>query len=59
MDNKFIGEHGIRLDLVATTSSNEILNIVLRKQIDTYYVTFITSEVTKMQKHCDSSSIKQ
>ena len=28
MNDEFIGEHGIRLDLVAKTSSNEILNIV-------------------------------
>ena len=27
MDDKFMEEHGIRLDLVAKTSSNEILNI--------------------------------
>ncbi len=34
MDDEFIGEHGIRLDLVAKTSSDEILNIALRKQMD-------------------------
>ena len=27
MDDEFIGEHGIRLDLVAKTSTNELLNI--------------------------------
>ncbi len=32
MDNKFIGEHGIRLDLVATTSTGEILNVEMQKK---------------------------
>lgn len=34
MNDEFIGKHGIRLDLVARTSVNEILNIVLSKQVD-------------------------
>ncbi len=37
MDNEFIGEHGIRLNLVAKASSNEILNIVQCKKIMIYY----------------------
>ena len=32
LDTQFIGKHGIRLDLVATTSSNEILNIEMQKK---------------------------
>ena len=37
MDDEFIGEHGIRLDLLAKTSNNEILNIVQCKKIMIYY----------------------
>ena len=67
MDTQFIGEHGIMLviedrasykvtkHLFAKTSTGEILNVVLRKQVETYYVTFSSSEGSKMQKHCDSS----
>ena len=63
--------HGIRLviedrasykvtkHLIATTSTGEILNVVLRKQVETYYVTFSSLEGSKMQKkHCDSSRMK-
>ena len=45
MDDEFIGEHGIRLDLLAKTSNNEILNIVLRKQM-----VYFPQKETKMQK---------
>ena len=34
MDNAFIGEHGIRLDLVCKTSNNEVLNIKIQKEND-------------------------
>ena len=37
MDNEFIEEHGIRLDLLAKTSNNKILNIVQCKKIMIYY----------------------
>ena len=36
--------------LVATTATGEILNVVLRKQVETYYVTFSSLEGSKMQK---------
>ena len=67
---RMITKHGIRLviedrasykvtkHLIATTSTGEILNVVLRKQVETYYVIFSSSEGSKMQKHCDSSRIK-
>ncbi len=45
MDDEFIGEHGIRLDLLAKTSNNEILNIILRKQM-----VYFSQKETKMQK---------
>ncbi len=32
MDDEFIGEHEIRLDLLAKTSNNEILNIEMQKK---------------------------
>jgi predicted transposase/invertase (TIGR01784 family) len=32
MDTQFIGEHGIRLDLVAKTSAGEILNVEMQKK---------------------------
>ena len=47
---RMITKHGIRLDLVAKTSTGEILNVVLRKQVETYYVTFSSLEGSKMQK---------
>ena len=65
MDTQFIGvtesigirmitKHGIKLDLMAKTSTGEILNVVLRKQVETYYVTFSSSEGSQMQKkYCD------
>ena len=61
--------HGIRLviedsdsyevaeHLVATTATGEILNVVLRKQVETYYVTFSSLEGSKMQKKYYDSSI--
>ena len=52
MDTKFIGEHGIRLDLVGKTSKCEFLNMVLRMQTDS------SMEESEMQKkHCDSSCL--
>ena len=32
MDDEFVGEHGIRLDLVGKTSEGEILNIEMQKK---------------------------
>ena len=67
MDTQFIGEHGIRLDLVATASSNEILNIemqkknndALREQLETnmykrslfYWARMYSSQLKKSQMY--------
>ena len=32
LDNTFIGEHGIRLDLIAKTSTGELLNVEMQKK---------------------------
>ena len=53
MNDDFVGEHGIRLDLVGKTSTGEILNIVLRKQMDSLI------EESKMQNRNDDALCKQ
>ncbi len=61
MDDEFIGEHGIRLDLVAKTSSNEILNIEMQKKNDDnmykrslfYWAKLYSSQLTRGQKYED------
>ena len=53
MNDDFVGEHGIKLDLVDKISTGEILNIVLRKQMDSLI------EESKMQKRNDDALCKQ
>ena len=53
MNDDFVGEHGIRLNLVGKTSTGEILNIVLLKQMDS------SIEEFKMQKRNNDAICKQ
>lgn len=61
MDDEFIGEHGIRLDLVARTSNNEILNIEMQKKNDDnmykrslyYWAKLYSSQLRKGQRYKD------
>ena len=59
LDTQFKGEHGIRLDLIATTSSNEILNIEMQKKNNDdmykrslfYWAKIYYSQLKKGQKY--------
>ena len=61
MDDEFIVEHGIRLDLVAKTSNNEILNIEMQKKNDDdmykrslyYWSKLYSSQLRKGQRYKD------
>ena len=61
MDDEFIGEHGIRLDLVAKTSTNELLNIEMQKKNDDnmykrslyYLAKLYSSQLRKGQRYKD------
>ena len=61
LDDKFIGEHGIRLDLVAKTSSGEILNVEMQnknsddmfKRSLYYWSKLYSAQLRKGQKYSD------
>ena len=53
MNDVFVGKHGIRLNLVGKTSTGEMLNIVLLKQMDS------SMEESKMQKRNDDALCEQ
>ena len=59
MDDEFIGEHGIRLDLVGKTDNNEVLNIEMQKRNNDemykrslfYWSKLYSSQLKKGQKY--------
>ncbi len=61
MDDEFIGEHGIRLDLIAKTSTDELLNIEMQKKNDDdmykrslyYWSKLYASQLKKGQKYSE------
>ncbi len=65
MDDEFIGEHGIRLDLLAKTSSNEILNIEMQKKNNDdmykrslfYWAKLFSSQLKRGQKYNELHSV--
>ena len=65
MDDEFIGEHGIRLDLVGKTSNNEILNIEMQKRHNDemykrslfYWAKLYSSQLKKGQKYKELCSV--